>query len=159
MSFRSIDLGFGPEKESDLYLKNARSINKFVHDAYGPRISAGTEFFVLISLDQNYRVIQTNVLAEGEADHVAIRPREFMRILDAANMTSGGRLAWFVLAHNHPSGSPVPSPSDYSMTEALIQFAFRATSRLGLIDHVVVTPKRSVFGSMADLYPGLIGRR
>jgi DNA repair protein RadC len=58
-----------------------------------------------------------------------------------------------VLAHNHPSGQPTPSPADVAMTSKL-------SAALGLIDisvldHIIVTAHAAL--SMSEA--GLIGGR
>jgi DNA repair protein RadC len=85
----------------------------------------------VLSLDGRNRLRGTRCVAQGGSHALAVGARE---ILSAA-VRDGA--SGFVLVHNHPSGSPEPSPADVSMTRAVS----RAADVVGipLLDHVVVT--------------------
>jgi DNA repair protein RadC len=75
-------------------------------------------------------------VASGAVMHVAVTAREvFAPAIDR-------RAVAIVLAHNHPSGDPEPSPEDRAFT----QLMSRAGGVLGIqvLDHLVVT-RRSYF--------------
>jgi DNA repair protein RadC len=75
-------------------------------------------------------------VAGGALMHVAVTAREvFAPAVER-------RAAAIVLAHNHPSGDPGPSPEDRAFTELMA----RAGALLGIqvLDHLVVT-RRSYF--------------
>jgi DNA repair protein RadC len=75
-------------------------------------------------------------VASGAVMHVAVSAREvFAPAIDR-------RAVAIVLAHNHPSGDPEPSPEDRAFT----QLMSRAGAILGIqvLDHLVVT-RRSYF--------------
>jgi DNA repair protein RadC len=62
-----------------------------------------------------------------------------------------------VLAHNHPSGQPTPSPADIAMTNKL-------SAALGLIDmsvldHIIVSAHAAVSMAELGLVPGAGGHR
>lgn len=59
-----------------------------------------------------------------------VRPAEILRPAVVAGVPS------IIIAHNHPSGDPAPSPEDLRITRDLI----RAGKLLGieLLDHVVI---------------------
>ena len=63
-------------------------------------------------------------------DQLYIHPRQLLtRALD---MSARG----IILLHNHPSGSPVPSPADIQLTRA-IKIAASAV-RLDVVDHIII---------------------
>ena len=66
----------------------------------------------------------------GGVDQVAIHPRDVFREAVRRNATG------VIVAHNHPSGNPTPSPEDVATTRALV----RAGTVLGIVvlDHLVV---------------------
>ena len=66
----------------------------------------------------------------GGVDQVAIHPRDVFREAVRRNATS------VIVAHNHPSADPTPSPEDVATTRALV----RAGTALGItvLDHLVV---------------------
>jgi DNA repair protein RadC len=87
------------------------------------------ESFRVLYLDRKNRLIRDEEQARGTIDHVPVYPREIAKRalqLDASAV---------ILAHNHPSGDPMPSDADKAMTremEAVLR-VFGTT----LHDHVV----------------------
>jgi DNA repair protein RadC len=80
-------------------------------------------------------------VARGTVHGVEVHPREVFRPL--IRMAAAGG----VLAHNHPSGDPTPSPEDVALTRRL-----RAAGELlgmPIIDHVVISEGRHC--SIAEL--------
>jgi len=84
----------------------------------------------VILLDINRRVIAVPTIYIGTLTASVLRASEIYR----EAITRG--CAMLILAHNHPSGDPTPSPEDVEMTRALA-----AAGRLldiTLIDHVII---------------------
>ncbi len=81
-------------------------------------------------LDTRHRVIRHVTISSGGLASAGIYPRELLREAIKANAAA------FVLAHNHPSGDPKPSPDDISTTKSLQ----KAADLIGieLVDHIVV---------------------
>jgi DNA repair protein RadC len=103
------------------------------------------EIFVVLALDTRLRLIDQVEVARGVLDGVVVHPREVFRPL----IRRGAAAA--VLAHNHPSGDPTPSPEDVAMTHRL-----RAVGELcgiPIVDHVVLGGDR--FVSIAERCGGL----
>ena len=95
-----------------------------------------TEAFAVLFLDSQNAVIEFAVMFEGTLAHVSVYPREVARRALALNARA------VILAHNHPSGLPEPSPADELLTRSL-------KSALGLVevrvlDHLVVGGTRCV---------------
>jgi DNA repair protein RadC len=108
---------------------------------------SGQESFFAIPLDRRHRVLSVRVVGTGGVDSVGAHPRDVF----APAIRDGA--AALVVAHNHPSGDPTPSPQDRAVTERL-----GAAGRLlgiELLDHVVVGDAR--FFSFADETFGVIG--
>ena len=72
------------------------------------------EFWVL-SLDTQNRVLIERCLTIGLLNSSLVHPREVF----APAITSGA--ASLILAHNHPSGDPEPSPEDIAVTRQLVE--------------------------------------
>lgn len=89
-----------------------------------------TERFVSVACDIGYKVIATEVVAEGLPDAVDVR------IADLFSVAIRHRAVMLLLAHNHPTGDPTPSEYDYALTESLL----KAGKLLGVwvLDHLVV---------------------
>ena len=84
----------------------------------------------MLLLDTRHRVIRHVMVSSGGLASAGIYPRELFREAIKANAAA------FVLAHNHPSGDPKPSPDDIQTTKALQ----KAADLIGieLVDHIVV---------------------
>lgn len=142
-------LGFGPSAEL-MTLDTAAKRNLFIHEAYGPRIDAGTEFFVVVPMTKDFRPLSSNVVAEGTKGAVSFTIGQFLRPLSA--MADKG-LTQFFMAHNHPSGNPAPSQDDIQMTATIGQYL--ANYRLTMVDHIITTARVKTFSSMAANFPEL----
>ncbi len=91
---------------------------------------ADRETFLVLLLDTKLVVTAAHIAAVGSLDHCLLHPREVFKAAVLANAAS------VVIAHNHPSGDPTPSPEDRAMTRRL----WRAGELLGISvqDHVIV---------------------
>lgn len=83
-----------------------------------------------MSLDTKNRVLSIDTVSVGSVDHTFMAPREVYR--DA--LFRGA--AAIVLAHNHPSGDPTPSPADRAITRRLT--AAGLAIGVPLVDHLVI---------------------
>lgn len=93
-----------------------------------------TEVFVAVFLTRKHGLIGFHEVSRGTLDGTLAHPREIFRAAYLAN--AGG----IILAHNHPSGDPMPSPDDVALTSRLKQ----AGDILGVdvLDHVIVAEGR-----------------
>lgn len=92
------------------------------------------ERFAVVYLDGRHRTIAVHDAHTGTAGSSPVHPREVFG--PAVQLAA----AAIVVAHNHPSGDPTPSPEDRMVTERLRQ----AGELLGieLLDHVVIGEDR-----------------
>jgi DNA repair protein RadC len=108
------------------------------------------EVFAVLFFNVQQELLATEELFRGTLTQSSVYPREV--VLRALHHHAHA----VVLAHNHPSGQPTPSPADVAMTN-------RLAAALGLIDvsvldHIIVSSSSAA--SMAEL--GLVpngGRR
>jgi DNA repair protein RadC len=93
------------------------------------------ELWILV-LDRRNRVIQLVKLYQGSVNSSQVRVGEVFRqaVLEQA---SG-----IILAHNHPSGDPTPSPDDVAVTRAIVQAG--KLLDIEVLDHIVVSHDRFV---------------
>ena len=105
------------------------------------------EPFLAIYLDARHQGIAYQVVSIGTANQSLVHPRE---VFQPAVLTGSTAL---VLAHNHPSGDPSPSPEDREVTRRIAE----AGSLLGiaLLDHVVFTAE-GAYHSFARSEPALL---
>lgn len=71
------------------------------------------EEFMLLHLDNQHRLIGTEVLFRGTIDGCSIYPREVVKSVLRHNAAA------VVFSHNHPSGVAEPSTADRTLTERL----------------------------------------
>lgn len=89
------------------------------------------EHLVCLSLDGANRLIAKRIISIGTANFNVVHPREVY-----ADVITD-RAASVIIAHNHPSGSLIPSESDIAATKRLRDVA----DMLGILfyDHIIVT--------------------
>ena len=88
------------------------------------------EVFLVLCLTTKHRLIAYHELGRGGIDSVLASPREIFKIALLSNAAA------IVVAHNHPSGDPTPSPNDNALTRTLAAGAILLD--LGFLDHVIV---------------------
>ena len=103
------------------------------------------ESFWLLALDAQHRVSADGpaVISRGILDSTLVHPREVFRVALILNAAA------IIVAHNHPSGDPTPSPDDLLVTHQLV-----AAGRLldmPVHDHVVLGDGRYVSFAEARL--------
>ena len=88
------------------------------------------EVFVALNLNAKLQVESRSVISIGSIDSTAVHPREVF----GPAVRRGA--AAVIVAHNHPSGDPSPSPQDIEVTSRLID----ASEVLGikLLDHLII---------------------
>jgi DNA repair protein RadC len=108
-----------------------------VHARLGPRLrDLPQEEFHALLLDVRHRVVREVLVTRGTLDASLIHPREVFRLAIVESAAA------VILAHNHPSGDPTPSPEDRAVTRQLAD-AGRAVG-IPVLDHVVVGDGRFV---------------
>jgi len=92
--------------------------------------STTEEHFLLLCLDARHRLIRAEEVSKGTIDASLAAPREIFRAALTRNSAA------VILAHNHPSGDPEPSPDDLTTTKRLRD----AGELLGVevVDHLIL---------------------
>ncbi len=92
------------------------------------------ERFVAVYLDSRHKTIAVHDAHVGTCDSSPVHPREVFGPAVALSATA------VIVAHNHPSGDPTPSPEDRCVTERLR----KAGDLLGVpvLDHLVIGDER-----------------
>ncbi len=88
------------------------------------------EVFLIVCLSTKRRVLCVHEVSRGSLDATVVHPRE---VFKAATLASAAAI---VLAHNHPSGDPTPSPDDMVLTTRIAN----AGDIMGIevLDHIIV---------------------
>jgi len=95
------------------------------------------ESFLSILLDGQNHLIAERVIAEGIPTQATIYVR---RVMEEALRVSASS---FIVAHNHPSGHPAPSPADDQTTQDLKQAA--DLLNLVFLDHIIIGSRNSYY--------------
>ncbi|MDZ5603055.1 DNA repair protein RadC [Pseudomonas sp. RP23018S] len=89
-----------------------------------------SEVFACLFLDIRLRPLAFEVLFQGTIDRASVYPREVIRRSLARNAAA------VILCHNHPSGSPEPSPDDLRLTLTLKSALHIVDVRV--LDHIII---------------------
>ncbi len=102
-----------------------------------PRLSCeGQEQFVVLALDTRNRVLHERTLYTGTLNTSIVRVAEVFGVALQYNAAA------IVVAHNHPSGDPNPSPEDVALTRRLVDAG--KLMEISVLDHVVIGRNRYV---------------
>lgn len=91
------------------------------------------EAMIVIGVNSIHKPVTTSIVGIGTVNSVAITGRDVFRDLIQNNCAA------FILAHNHPSGDPLPSKQDDLMTEETALMG--ALLGIELLDHIILTAR------------------
>lgn len=94
------------------------------------------EHFIVFLLDARHQIVDRVNLYKGNVSTAMVRIGEVFKEAVRRNAAA------IIIAHNHPSGDPTPSPEDVALTREIAQ-AGRLLS-IELLDHVVVGQGRYI---------------
>jgi DNA repair protein RadC len=99
------------------------------------------EHFCVVLLDAKNNVLRTSVVHIGTLSSSPVGMREVFR--DAVREGASA----IIVAHNHPSGDPTPSPEDIEITKSLVKAG--VILDIPVLDHVILGELS--YSSLADL--------
>ena len=88
------------------------------------------ERFVALALSSKNHVIAVLPVSSGSLNASIVHPRELFQRAILANSAA------LILAHNHPSGDPLPSPEDIALTRKLVEAG--EILDIPVLDHVIL---------------------
>jgi DNA repair protein RadC len=94
------------------------------------------EHFVVLYLDTRNRVNDQEILYKGSLNTSLVRTAEVFRGAIRRNSAA------VIVAHNHPSGDPHPSPEDIALTRRLVKAG--KLLEVDVLDHLVIGQNRYV---------------
>ena len=100
------------------------------------------EHLLALTVDTRNRLIGINTVSVGSLNSSLGHPREIFKAAILQNA------AGILLAHNHPSGDPTPSPDDRALTDRIKHAAELLGIRL--LDHIIVGDGTERFFSFLD---------
>jgi DNA repair protein RadC len=83
-----------------------------------------------INLNQKNRIISARMIYQGSLHTTVVRVGEVFRLAVLDNAAS------LIVAHNHPSGTPDPSPEDVALTRELVKAG--QLLDIAVLDHIVI---------------------
>ena len=108
-----------------------------VHSLLGPEMSAlAQEQLRVLLVDRRNQVLGQRVIYQGNVFSSVVRPAEVFRPAVVESLPA------IIIAHNHPSKDPTPSPEDVAITRQLSQAA--KLLDIELLDHIVIGGERFV---------------
>ncbi|MCP3976385.1 MAG: JAB domain-containing protein [bacterium] len=94
------------------------------------------EHFRVLFIDTRNRLLDSETVYVGSLNAMYIRVAEVFRAATRRNCAA------IIVAHNHPSGDPSPSPEDVEVTRRLVQAG--ELLNIELLDHLVIGRQRFV---------------
>jgi len=84
-----------------------------------------------LALGPSLNLIDIKMIFRGTIDSCIAHPRDIFRFACLKNATQ------LIIAHNHPSGDPTPSPQDIEFTRKLINLGY--IIEIPVVDHLILT--------------------
>jgi len=100
------------------------------------------EHFVVLLLDGKHQVIGINTVSTGSLTASIVHQRELFKPAILTNCAA------VIMAHNHPSGDPTPSPEDSALTKRTVESG--ALLGIPVLDHVIIGDGTDRYFSFAD---------
>lgn len=120
------------------YIHSSREVADYlIHSMRGLQ----HEVLTVVFLDAAHGIIDSAVVAEGTVTVNTVYPRELVKAALARNASG------LVIAHNHPSGSLIPSRQDEDLTRSLHLIC--SFMHISLLDHLIIGGGDQVY-SFAD---------
>ena len=122
------------EETKEIRFDSSKEVKEYFQALLG--LEKEKEVFLVSFLDAKNKIIETRQFSEGMVSKVVVPLRD---ILEQAlrNHCTG-----IILAHNHPSGDPMPSPEDIDLTERMVNVF--VPLQINVLDHIVVGDKDCV---------------
>ena len=128
-----------PVSETRRFVKEETPIRtpEDVFERLKTRIDRYQEHFFVVTLDTGKKPIKVHDVFKGTLNAATCHPRDIFREAIKDNAAA------IIIAHNHPSGSLVPSLEDLKVTQNI----FEASRILGIdfLDHLIITAKNGFY--------------
>lgn len=111
-----------PEDGADYVMEDLRTLNQ--------------EHFVALYLNTKNQIIHTQTIFIGTLNSSVVHPREIFK--EAVRRSA----ASLIVAHNHPSGDPTPSPEDIHVTKRLVKSG--KIMGIELLDHIIIGNRKYI---------------
>ena len=92
--------------------------------------SRSAEVFLALAMNTKNHVVAILPVSSGSLNASIVHPRELFQRAILGNAAS------LILAHNHPSGDPTPSPEDVELTKRLVDAG--KLLDITVLDHIII---------------------
>ena len=143
---REVTVQFKPLNTERIKVDNPARVSEFVQDKIG---NDTRESFILLCINNKNEVVSYSVISIGTVTEAIVHPRE---VFLPAIMTKASGI---IVAHNHPSGSNLPSRQDIDTTKRLMETG--KIIGIPLVDHIIVgfnTPAEEYYSMKENGYMG-----
>ena len=128
---------FVTKVEENLVVRTPSDAGYFLlREVFNPFEAFEQEELYVLMLNMKNRVTHVAMIYRGTVSSIFVREAEVLRPAVRLNATS------ILIAHNHPSGLPEPSPEDVRFSEAL--FHAGRLLKIELLDHLIIGDGRWV---------------
>jgi DNA repair protein RadC len=127
---REISISYIFRETSSKIIGKSLNSPELIYDVFGYLRYEPKEQFIVVNLNNQYQVMNFEVVAKGTVNQVTLRPAEVLRTAVVINAPA------IIIIHNHPSGVPSPSINDINFTKRIIN-AGKLLS-IEVIDHIII---------------------
>jgi len=127
---REISISYIFRETSSKIIGKSLNSPELIYDVFGYLRYEHKEQFIVVNLNNQYQVMNFEVVAKGTVNQVTLRPAEVLRTAVVINAPA------ILIIHNHPSGCPRASLADISFTEKIVN-AGKLLS-IEVLDHVII---------------------
>jgi DNA repair protein RadC len=97
------------------------------------KIDKEKEHFWMIGLNTDNRILYIELVSLGSVKAMVVEPMNIFRVAVLKGAVK------VIMAHNHPSGTLIPSDQDKDLTDRLIQVGH--ILNIDVVEHLIITPK------------------
>jgi len=120
-------------------MRNSQMVSALLHQYLD---GVDREHLCLVLLNQKNEIVGVSTISIGSLTASVAHPREIFKVAILANCAS------IILAHNHPSGDPLPSQEDRALTARLKECG--KLLGIPLVDSIIIGDGNERYFSFAD---------
>ena len=121
--------------QSEPFILNTIHSSEEIAQYYIPKLRhLKKEIFIALLMNIKNQLIREEQISVGTLTSTLVHPREVFRTAITENAAS------IILMHNHPSGSPEPSPQDIQVTKNLIEAG--KIIDIKVTDHIIIAGEK-----------------
>lgn len=140
MKLPEIEIKVTLSKGEKIKIGNSQDAYNVFKDLFDPNTLVWSEEMILLAVNRNNEIYAWRRISSGGTTGTVCDPKVIFSILLNCGASA------FILAHNHPSGSLVPSTQDISITKKLVNGG--EILDINLLDHLIIGHDN--YYSMAD---------